>query len=55
MTTSTPNNISTGKPWIWIIVVFIVLIAFWSAVVTVAVRNVPQNVPLSSSPADAHH
>jgi len=55
MTTSTPKNISTDRPWLWIIGVFIVLIAFWSTVVTIAVRNVPQNVPLTSSPADAHH
>jgi len=54
MTTSTPSNILTTKPWLYIIALFVVLIAFWSTVVTIAFKNLPDNVPVQANSPDAH-
>jgi hypothetical protein len=57
MTTSAPTTTRNSRPWIWIVVAFTVMIAFWSAVVTLAVKKLPDSVPVESaaSPADARH
>lgn len=55
MTTSTPIITENSRPWIWIVAVFAVMLAFWSVVVTIAVKNLPDSVPVASvtSAADA--
>jgi hypothetical protein len=57
MTTSAPTTTKNSRPWIWIVVAFTVMIAFWSVVVTIAVKKLPGSVPVESaaSPADARH
>jgi hypothetical protein len=56
MTTSTPIITKNSRPWIWIVAAFAVMLAFWSVVVTIAVRKLPDSVPVVSSAtaADAH-
>ena len=34
------------RPWIWIIVAWVVLLASLSVVITICVRNAPEEVPL---------
>jgi hypothetical protein len=45
MITSIRKTIS-NKPWIWIVLVFLVLIAVWSWFITIAVQNQPESIPL---------
>lgn len=56
MTTSTPTTTKNSRPWIWIVAAFVVMIAFWTVVVTIAVKKLPASVPVASAshPADAH-
>jgi hypothetical protein len=56
MTTSTPSTTKNSRPWIWVVAAFTVMIAFWSVVVTIAVKKLPASVPVESvsRPADAH-
>ncbi len=42
MTTSAPTTTRNSRPWIWIVVAFTVMIAFWSVVVTIAVKKLPE-------------
>lgn len=35
-----------ARPWIWIVVTFVVLIAALASFVTTAVQNMPETVPL---------
>lgn len=55
MTTSTQTITRNSRPWIWIVAAFTVMIAFWSALITIAVRNHPASVPVTSAvpPTDA--
>lgn len=57
MTTSTPTTTKNSRPWIWIVAAFALMIAFWSVVVTIAVRKLPASVPVTSAspPADARN
>ncbi len=56
MTTSAPTTTKNSRPWIWIVVALVVMVAFWSVVVTIAVKNQPDSVPVAriTPPADAH-
>lgn len=57
MTTSAPTTTKSNRPWIWIVAAFTVMIAFWSVVVTIAVKKLPASVPVISAapPADARN
>jgi uncharacterized membrane-anchored protein len=57
MITSTPNTTKSSRPWIWIVAAFTVMIAFWSVVVTIAVKKLPASVPMASAapPSDARN
>ena len=56
MTTSAPTTTKNSRPWIWVVVAFTVMLAFWSVVVSIAVENLPDSVPVATAapPADAH-
>lgn len=45
------NSAKQGRPWLWIVAAFGVMMAFWATVVTIAFKNLPQNVPLAESSA----
>lgn len=34
------------RPWIWIVLVFVLLIAAWSVLIKVAMENQPEQVPV---------
>jgi bacteriorhodopsin len=34
------------KPWLWIVFAFLVLIAAWTVLITIAVNNQPEKIPL---------
>lgn len=34
------------NPWLWIVVAFVLLIAAWSVLITIAVKNQPEKIPL---------
>lgn len=53
MTTSAPTTTRNSRPWIWIAIVFTVMIAFWSVVVTIAVKKLPASVPVNPTPPTA--
>ncbi len=36
------------RPWIWIVVAFLVLITGWSFLITIAVQNTPETIELTS-------
>lgn len=57
MTTSAPTTINNSRPWIWIVIALVVMMAFWSVVVTIAIKNKPDSVPVAriTPPDDAHH
>lgn len=46
-----------GRPWLWIVATFVVMIAFWATIVTIAFKNLPQDVPLEhgNTTARAHY
>ena len=54
MTTSIPKNIFSTKPWLFIVILFAMLIAFWSTIVTIAFKNLPDDVPVQANSPDAH-
>ncbi|MCE9518075.1 MAG: hypothetical protein K8R87_00670 [Verrucomicrobia bacterium] len=57
MTTSAPTTTKNSRPWIWIVITLVVMVLFWSVVVTIAVKKLPDSVPVTyvSPPADAHN
>lgn len=57
MTTSAPITTKNSRPWIWIVVALVTMVAFWSVVVTIAVKNKPDSVPVARilPPADANN
>ncbi len=34
------------RPWLWIVLGFIVLISAWAVFMTIAIKNQPESVPL---------
>lgn len=40
------------RPWLWVVVAFIVLISAWVTLITIAVRFGPERVPLKEPAAD---
>lgn len=51
MTTLIPKTISS-RPWLWIILLFVVFIAAWAWFITIAVQNKPQEINI---PANQTH
>jgi hypothetical protein len=49
------KNYLAQRPWIWIVVTFVVLIGALVSFVTTAVQNMPETVPLNGRQADASH
>ncbi|HSI64541.1 MAG TPA: hypothetical protein VLE43_15540 [Candidatus Saccharimonadia bacterium] len=49
------KNYLAQRPWIWIVVTFVVLIAALASLVTTAVRNMPETVPLNWRQEHARH
>ncbi|HSJ03294.1 MAG TPA: hypothetical protein VK956_12610 [Verrucomicrobium sp.] len=47
MTISIRKTIS-AKPWLLVVAVFVGLIVMWTGLIIIAVRNTPQNVPLTT-------
>lgn len=39
------------KPWLWIVIAFLVLIAAWTVLITIAVNNQPEKIPLEPAAA----
>ncbi|MEM8954667.1 MAG: hypothetical protein AAGD22_10990 [Verrucomicrobiota bacterium] len=37
-----------SRPWLYIVLTFVILIAVWTVFITIAVKNQPQSVPLDS-------
>ena len=56
MTTSTQptTKSNVGRPWLWIVAAFTIMIAFWAVIVTIAVKNLPETVQVVSAAADGH-
>ncbi|CAN5838893.1 hypothetical protein BH11VER1_BH11VER1_35610 [soil metagenome] len=48
MTTLIPKTISS-RPWLWIILLFVILIAVWAWFITLAVQNQPQEIKIPVS------
>lgn len=54
MTTSTPANICkndapgciASRPWLWVVLAFVVLLSAWSVLFYIALNNQPEVVPL---------
>jgi hypothetical protein len=43
------------RPWLWVVVAFIVLFSAWTTLFTIAIKNQPEKVPLVDlSPPTAH-
>ena len=36
------------RPWLWVVAAFVVLIAAWTVLIRIAVRNAPESVPLET-------
>lgn len=39
------------RPWLWVVIIFLLLIAAWTFLIVTAVKNRPQKVPLDQPPA----
>ena len=39
-------NLMRKKPWLWIVLAFVVLIAAWSVLISIAVNNQPEKIPV---------
>ena len=39
------------KPWLWIVLAFLVLIAAWTVLITIAVNNQPEKIPVKPAGA----
>ncbi|WP_166442783.1 hypothetical protein [Phragmitibacter flavus] len=52
MITSIRKTIS-NKPWLWIVLAFLVLITVWTCFITIAVNNQPEKIPLPTPHVDA--
>lgn len=54
MTTSMPSNISKSdslgwiarRPWLWVVLAFVVLLSAWCVLFYIALNNQPEVVPL---------
>ncbi|MCF7788826.1 MAG: hypothetical protein K9N47_22065 [Prosthecobacter sp.] len=54
MTTSTPANTCksetlgwvASRPWLWVVLAFVVLLSAWSVLFYIALNNQPEVVPL---------
>lgn len=38
------SNFLKKKPWLWIVLAFILLIAAWAVLITIAVNNQPESI-----------
>lgn len=45
----TVRNFLSNRPWIWVVVVFVVLIIQWYNLIRIAIENRPESVPLTTS------
>jgi uncharacterized membrane protein len=43
------------RPWIWVVVSFVVFVAVLASFVTMAVQNMPETVPLTGGVQRASH
>ena len=39
------------KPWLWIVLAFLILIAAWSVLISIAVKNQPEKIPVGGEAA----
>lgn len=46
-------NLLRKKPWLWIVLAFVLLIAAWSVLFTIALKNQPETIPLETETAAA--
>ncbi len=47
------KNWLKNRPWIWIVLFFLAFMSAWAWFIVIALRNVPEVVPLE--PTHAHH
>ena len=40
------KNFFRKRPWLWIIVAFVLLIGAWTALIMIAVKNKPQSIEI---------
>lgn len=45
------KNLMYRKPWLWIVIAFLVLIAAWTVLITIAVNNQPEKIPVGPAAA----
>ncbi len=38
------------RPWLWVVVAFILLIAAWTTLITISVKNQPEMVEIDAGP-----
>jgi hypothetical protein len=41
------------RPWLWVVAAFVVLLLAWAALITIAGKNKPAEVPMAGKPAHA--
>ena len=44
-------NLLRRKPWLWIVLAFVMLIAAWTVLITIAVRDQPEKIPVGAKAA----
>ncbi|MGI9241260.1 MAG: hypothetical protein ACR2RV_10690 [Verrucomicrobiales bacterium] len=42
------SNLLKKKPWLWIVLAFILLIAAWAVLITIAVNNQPESIEVEA-------
>lgn len=48
----TPPPERKSQAWLWVVVAFVVLLSAWGTLITIALKNRPEPVPLKSAPAE---
>jgi hypothetical protein len=45
------TNLLRRNPWLWIVFAFLLLIAAWSVLITIAVNHQPEKIPVGAKDA----
>lgn len=41
-----PSGVIASRPWIWVVLAFVVLLSAWTTLFYIAYHNQPESVPL---------
>jgi hypothetical protein len=42
-----PSGVIASRPWIWVVLAFVVLLSAWTTLFYIAYHNQPESVPLA--------